>query len=309
MWAVVPTNTPQATPYRNRLINGDMRIDQRHLGAAYTTDINPYSVDRWFAVSTGANYTVQRVAGTYTGLYSLQLTGAAGATGGYVGQHIEALYIGDLAGQDVVLSVTLANSLYTTVAWQAVYANATNDWASTTTIASGTFTGVSSTMTRFSATFTLPAGAQNGVQITFSPGAMTSGTFKVTDVQLEAGTIATAYERLPATVQQLLCSRYFQIAGLMYGHSISATQLALLYISPVPLRAAPTVTLLSTSLNGECAVFSSAISTTSGTLVNSHYNFAYASYGFDIEVGGFTGLTANTPASLYGGYISINAEM
>ena len=42
----------------NRLINGDMRIDQRNNGAPVAvTSSSPYTVDRWTAGMTGANGT------------------------------------------------------------------------------------------------------------------------------------------------------------------------------------------------------------------------------------------------------------
>ena len=48
-----PDNSVQATAPRvgmvNRIINGDMRIDQRNAGASVTNDVSnaQYSVDRW----------------------------------------------------------------------------------------------------------------------------------------------------------------------------------------------------------------------------------------------------------------------
>lgn len=51
---------------RNRLINGDMRIDQRNAGASVSPD-NQYIVDRWFALSNVlSKFTVQQNAGSIT---------------------------------------------------------------------------------------------------------------------------------------------------------------------------------------------------------------------------------------------------
>ena len=52
---------------RNRIINGDMRIDQRNAGASVTPTNSQYLVDRWQASLTQASkYTVQQNAGTIT---------------------------------------------------------------------------------------------------------------------------------------------------------------------------------------------------------------------------------------------------
>jgi len=52
------TQTAAASPYvlKNRIINGDMRIDQRNAGASVTqTNANIYSVDRWQSFGSQAS--------------------------------------------------------------------------------------------------------------------------------------------------------------------------------------------------------------------------------------------------------------
>ena len=55
---------------RNRIINGDMRIDQRNAGAsvtASTTATNVYTIDRWhYYVTVASKFTVQQNAGSVT---------------------------------------------------------------------------------------------------------------------------------------------------------------------------------------------------------------------------------------------------
>ena len=55
-------NSLRGGMYRNRIINGDMRIDQRNAGASATVSgSNIFSVDRWSAFSTSpAVYTIQQ---------------------------------------------------------------------------------------------------------------------------------------------------------------------------------------------------------------------------------------------------------
>jgi len=58
-----------ASPYvlKNRIINGDMRIDQRNAGASITPTDGQYTLDRWVAYRTQASkFTVQQNAGSVT---------------------------------------------------------------------------------------------------------------------------------------------------------------------------------------------------------------------------------------------------
>lgn len=63
---------------RNRIINGDMRIDQRNAGAAVTISSNQFAVDRWSCEKTNLSTlvaTCQRVADAPAGFnYSLRTT-------------------------------------------------------------------------------------------------------------------------------------------------------------------------------------------------------------------------------------------
>jgi len=58
-----------ASPYvlKNRIINGDMRIDQRNAGASVTPTETQYTIDRWQSrLSQSSKYTVQQSAGAVT---------------------------------------------------------------------------------------------------------------------------------------------------------------------------------------------------------------------------------------------------
>jgi hypothetical protein len=112
---------------RNRIINGDMRIDQRNGGTSVTVNSsgNFYAVDRFF--STGQNtdgvFTAQQSsvapAGFYNSLLATVTTAdtSVGATQQYlVGQAIEGLNIADLGwgtsnAQTVTLSFWVRSSL------------------------------------------------------------------------------------------------------------------------------------------------------------------------------------------------------
>jgi hypothetical protein len=56
-----------ATVFKNRIINGDMRIDQRNAGAAITPTNLQFSVDRWaLNLSQASKFTAQQNAGSVT---------------------------------------------------------------------------------------------------------------------------------------------------------------------------------------------------------------------------------------------------
>jgi hypothetical protein len=171
-------------------------------------------VDRWFSYSTGANVVAAQVVGTGSNRSIFQITGAASVTAVGVGQRIESLNSYDLSGKTCTLSVSLANSLLTTVTWTAYYAN-TNDTFGTigtptkTQIATGTFT-VNGTLTRYTTNISVPAAATTGIEILFTVGAQTSGTWQIDDVQFEEGSIVTPFERQPYTQQLQNCQRYYE---------------------------------------------------------------------------------------------------
>jgi hypothetical protein len=210
--ALASINGGQIAGFRNRIINGDMRINQR-FGTSNATLVAAaapaYIVDRFYAACTGANLTIGRTAGVSPQQYIMQATGAASVTGIRIGQLIESTNIYDLAGQTATFSAEISNSLLTTVTWTAYYANAVDDFSAKTQIATGTFT-VSGAPTVYSTQIALPANTVNGIAIELSVGAQTSGAFKVGRWQLEAGSVATTFERLPINVVLPLVQRYYE---------------------------------------------------------------------------------------------------
>jgi hypothetical protein len=240
---------------RNRVINGGMAIDQRNAGAAQTITAGAalaYTVDRFYAYCTGANVTGQRVQGASAGQFRYRLTGAASVTAIGFGQRIEQLNSADLAGGTATLSLDLANSLLTTVTWAAYYANSADAFGTLavptrTQIATGTFT-VNSTVTRYSTQISVPAAATTGIEIVLTVGAQTSGTWTIGNVQLEAGTVATPFERRSYGQELALCQRYyyrlqegvFSRLGIVAG-TVTAREAPFFF--PVTMRAAPTVTI------------------------------------------------------------------
>jgi len=118
---------PSSSVFRNRLINSDMRIDQRNAGASVTATSGVlYTIDRWFANSSQASkFTIQRNAGSVTppvGFTNYLGTTSSSAysvlTSDYfaVSQAIEGLNVADLGwgtanAQTITVSFWVRSSL------------------------------------------------------------------------------------------------------------------------------------------------------------------------------------------------------
>jgi hypothetical protein len=242
---------------RNRLINGNMYIAQRATSATVTagtgvpTASTGYpAIDRWFVYSTGANVTAAQVSGSGSNRNLLQVTGAASVTAVGIGQRIEAFNSYDLAGKTCTLSVDIANSLLTTITWTANYATTTDTFGTIgtptkTQIATGTFT-VSSTLTRYSTTISVPSAATTGIEIIFTVGAQTSGTWQIGNVQFEEGSVATPFERRLFPQELEMCQRFYWKGGYGWvGNANSTTTGGVSGTFPVTMRAAPTLGFVS----------------------------------------------------------------
>jgi hypothetical protein len=118
---------PNSMGFRNRIINGNMAIDQRNAGASVTpTADSTYTLDRWMArLGISSKFSVQQNAGSvtpptgfsnYLGITSLAATTVA--SGDYYGiqQSIEGFNVSDLgwgtaSAQSVTLSFQVRSSL------------------------------------------------------------------------------------------------------------------------------------------------------------------------------------------------------
>ena len=259
--AAAPTNGYR----RNKIINGGMAVDQRNAGASQTFTAAAalaYSVDRFYGYCTGANVTGQRVAGAGIDQYRYRFTGAASVTAIGFAQRIEAANSYDLNNGTAFFSVDLANSLLTTVTWTAYYATTADTFGTLasptrTQIATGTFT-VTSTVTNYTASISIPSAATTGIEIVLTVGAQTSGTWTIGNVQLEAGSSATPFERLPIGQTLALCQRYYQTGSLILGFGSFAVGAAHLYpIGMAPKRVTPSVATQASSLTNVSSVTNS----------------------------------------------------
>lgn len=247
--------------FRNRLINGGFGISQRNGSSSFssgTTAATYGGPDRWYVSATGAAVALQRVAGTAPNQFAMQFTGGAGNTGVETGQKIEASNIYDLESQTITHQVEISCSAITNITWTIYAPTAADNWASRTSIATGSFS-VTATPTIYSANATLTTAAENGLSIAYSWGAMTTGTCTFQNAQLEPGSAPTAFERLPITLEIAYCQRYYQTLAIFltaYGTAGALLQWAVTL--PVAMRIAAPSPSLSASYSNASALASSA---------------------------------------------------
>jgi hypothetical protein len=302
--------------YKNRLINPAMAVDQRNSGAAQTFTAGAaleYSVDRWYGYCTGANVTGQQIAGTFaSSQYRYQFTGAASVTAIGFAQRIEAKNCYDLANATVTLSAFISNSLLTSVTCTAYYANTADTFGTLasptrTLIDTVTFT-VSATRTKYTTTITLPSAATTGIEIVFTVGAQTSGTWIIDSVQLEKNNIATSFDYRPYGTELVLCQRYFQLVYPTVGNVTTSSVADMIVSCFTPMRANASL-----GQNGVLTVYDDQVgpftqSSTSISALGNANNVVNT-----IRLGNFSGMTANrfllgSPANP-SNYVTLSAEL
>jgi len=114
------------TGFKNRLINGDMRIDQRYAGNSVTASSGIYPLDRWITVvAQSSKYQMQQNLGSvappagftnYLGVKSLSAYTALATDYFLIEQRIEGLNTADLAwGTTNAQAVTLSFWVYSSL--------------------------------------------------------------------------------------------------------------------------------------------------------------------------------------------------
>jgi hypothetical protein len=275
--------------FRNRIINGDCRIDQRNNGASVTQNTSGiYTVDRFAAYGTvTSKFTIQRSTTAPTGFTNSALITSSSAysvtsSDQFVYfQAIEGFNAADLGwgaagAQTVTVSFWVRSSLTGTFggalrnsgadrSYPFSYSiSAANTWEyKTVTIAGDTSgTWLTNNSVGIYLTFSMGAGstfsgtagawaAGNFVQPTGSVSVVgTNGaTFYITGVQLEAGSVATPFERRDYGRELIMCQRYYQVVAkgafdpVGVGCYTTASRLDTFLNFKVSMRAVPSLSV------------------------------------------------------------------
>ena len=278
---------------RNRIINGDMRIDQRNAGAS-VTPTDAYTLDRWeIREDTDGAVSVQQVSEAPTGFQkSLKVTittadSSLSATQRcLLDQRIEGFNTADLDwgtanAKTVTLSFWVRSSLTGTFggslinnannrAYPYTYSiSAANTWEYKTVTIAGDTSGTWETTTSAGikvyfglgagSTYSGTAGTWAASELYTATSAVSvigtlNATWQITGVQLEAGSVATPFERRSYGQELALCQRYcygqnnsagqaYYLFGLGHFTSSAGTAANGISIFPVTMRTKPSVTM------------------------------------------------------------------
>jgi hypothetical protein len=352
----VNTFTPQPaiptsygfTAGKNAIINGDFAINQR--GFTSNTADNAYNFDRWLQSNDGGTFTVTPqtftvgtapVAG-YEGKNFLQGITASQTLSSHYAQFRQKIEsVRTFAGQTVTVSFWAKAGSGTpkvSIMLQQNFGTGGSPSSSVNTTGASAVT-LSTSWARYSTTISVPSisgktiGTANndflGLALWVSAGTdynsiansigLQNGTFQFWGIQVEAGSVATAFQTATGTIQGELaaCQRYYwrisSDASSSYAmmtasaFSNSTTQVSGIFTFPVEMRAKPT-SIDSASL----AFFNSA-----------NAGFALSSIGFDsatvtTKTGKLTatisGGTAGQPGqwvanATASGYLGLSAEL
>jgi len=272
---------------RNRIINGDMRLNQRALGTFTPTiagSLANYSIDRWtFQLNQSSKLTTAQSTVAPSGFTNSLLVTSSSAytpsgtdyfalTTRIEGANVADLGFGLASAATVTLSFWVRSSLTGTFganltnsannrSYPFTYTiSAANTWEQKTITIAGDTTGtwLTTTGTGIEVNFSMGMGSTYGSGTagawagswSFPSGAVsvvgTNGaTFYITGVQLEAGSVATPFERRPFGTELMLCQRYFyrinDADAVISGRCGTNTFIGTTSL-PVMPRAAPTIT-------------------------------------------------------------------
>jgi hypothetical protein len=268
------------TAGKNKIINGDFEINQRAFSSSTSGASNLYNFDRWMQVSSGGTTTwsaqtfsagTAPVAG-YEGKNFLQIasTGQSAASdNSRIVQKIES--VRTFANQTITISFwAKATSGTPNLASYAYQDFGTGGSPSAGVVVNGNKVTLSTSWARYSISISVPSisgktiGTNNNdclwIQFITSGGSdyntqtnsigIQSTTIQLWGIQVEAGSVATAFQTATGTLQGELaaCQRYYwrTTSGTTYGYVgadgfvYTATNFQAKAQFPVTMRIAPT---------------------------------------------------------------------
>jgi hypothetical protein len=236
--------------FRNRIINGDMRIDQRNAGASVTPADGAYTLDRWnYNATQASKMSVQQSTTAPVGFSNSMLITTTTAVSVGAGdtfstiQAIEGFNFADCAwgtanAKTITLSFWVRSSLTGTFGGALLNSAQNRSYPFTYTISSadtfeyktvtiagdttGTWIGATNGVgvrvcfdLGAGSTYAGTAGAWTGSAKYAATGSVSvvgtlNATWYITGVQLEVGSVTTPFERRPYGVELALCQRYYE---------------------------------------------------------------------------------------------------
>ena len=319
---------------KNKIINGDFYINQRNFTSISST---AYCFDRWQALFSGASQSATPqvftpgtapVAG-YEGANYLRIVAVSGASNYSVfSQRIED--VRTFAGQTITVSFWAKAASGTPRIGLVVTQSFGSGGSSYVDISPNVATTqtITTSWVRYSFNVTIPSisgktiGTGSYLEISIQPNnvyqpvGQQTGTFDFWGVQVEAGSVATAFQTATGTIQGELaaCQRYYwRTADLASSNAWMSTGLAITTSSvyfgvqyPVPMRvkptvldyAFPTVTLAGTGYSGGTLTQVA----NGGNANTSSISYNHTSAAFTIDKIYLCGLAGS-------GYIGFGAEL
>ena len=330
--------------FRNRFINGDMRIAQR--GTAAVTTSQAFPVDRFRVPnSTDGAFSAQQDSSAPAGFIkslkytvttadtNLTTTQSTGITQVIEGTNIADLAWGSANARTVTLSFWVRSSLTGTFGGGLRNYNNSRSYPFTYTISSADTWEYKTVTIAGDTSGTWSTGTDEGINITFNLGAgpdargtagawnsnnnsgatgqtqvisTLNATFYITGVQLETGSVATPFERRPYGTELQLCQRYYQPIKAITGTSGGSTTGVYANIQYSEMRAAPTY-----AVTGALVFTAPAVA----SYTQSSGNVAVAGHstpvGAFLSFGNLSGMTAGDVImlNLAGTFLTLSAEL
>ncbi len=333
-----PDNTVQATAPRvgmvNRIINGDMRIDQRNAGASVSVLNGLYLADRFRTLFTGSSTaTIQQSTTAPVGfvnsiIYTITSGGSstslqqAGIWQRLEGANCSDFAWGTASATTVTLSFWVRSSLTGTYCVYLKNSGNTRSYVDTYSITSAntwekktiTIAGDTSGtwLTDNGIGITLGWDLKSGTSWETTAGSWASGTYnsttaqvdfvgttgatwQITGVQLEKGSTATDFEYVDYGRQLQMCQRYFYYSQYG-GMGAASTSQDLFMMIPLPtvMRTTPDVALKSGAIKVS-DLYASGYGTSTATPVVMQSSTGPVSVTVSVRTGWSPGLNVARP--------------
>jgi hypothetical protein len=237
----------QSLSNRNMVVNGDFKIWQR--GTSFSSPANAtFTADRWFMYYDGSGATRTISQQTFTGdnptglnvsnymRFAQTVAGTGSATNGMFSK-IED--VRKLNGQTVTLSFYGKADASRTVTWQTYQEFGTS--GSGAVQANSTNFSFTSSWQRFSVSFTMPSvsgktiTSNSSVSFIVAFPVNATGTFDITGIQLEAGSVATPFESEDYGTTLAKCQRYYQRTTGLRNFGLMTAQTSTTLYGSIPL--------------------------------------------------------------------------